>query len=106
LKDWSFHKRGTEVLQGILLYVRKSTTQLEPIARSLLEIMEYPDRCARSQCLKEEMLAHDLYSLVHLPEEMKTWELLLRDLAGASESEIDSDDSDYAGDSGSDVQDC
>jgi hypothetical protein len=56
--------------------------------------------------LKEEMFAHDLYSLVHLPEEMKTWELLLRDLAGATESEIDSDDSDYAGDSGSDVQDC
>jgi hypothetical protein len=50
LKDWSFHKRGTEVLQGILLYVGKSTTQLEPIGWSLLEIMEYPDRSARSQC--------------------------------------------------------
>lgn len=99
-----FDKRGTEVLQCILLHVGKSTTQLEPIARSLLEIMEYSDRCSRAQCLKEEMFTHGFYSLGHLPEEKETWELLMQDMGEATESEFDSDSSGYGGDSDLDVQ--
>jgi hypothetical protein len=59
--------------------------------------MEYSDRGARAQSLKEEMFAHGLYSLEHLPEERETWELLQEHLCEAMESEFDLDDSGYGG---------
>jgi hypothetical protein len=98
-----FHEWGTKVLWCILLHVGKSTTQPDAIARSLLEIMDYPDRLSRAQCLKEAMYVYDLYSLHTLPEELGIWESVARDVATASDSELDSDDSGYVGDCGSDV---
>lgn len=104
MKDHLFHERGAEVLWCILRDVGQSTTQPDLIARILLEIMEYPDRGSRAQCLKEAMFSYGLYSLKTLPEESETWERMSRDLDGSSDSGFESDDSGYADDDGLDVQ--
>lgn len=104
MKDCLFHKRGTEVLCCILRKVGKSTTQPDLITQSLLEIVEYPHRCSRAQCLKEAMFAYGLHSMNTLPEERETWEMMGRAMDGSSDSEFDSDDSGYADDDGLDMQ--